>query len=210
MEAKFYEEMQSFLSKFTFLSAHGVNSTLSFNAFLGNVFVNLNADLGHVPPPPLNENHAENQTSTRIKPSKARRRRRRERERALNKKHWIDCDDDLVPGDSNCDEDENMIENAPNYLDDMSSLSDKTPLMANSSDLNVQYNSHCDNSTKATSFNTNHTYESKYWDQFHAMLKSVSESVEKSTTLMTSSSAQCAQNGNKFYHEEAVPQNIYR
>ena len=91
----------------------------------------------------------------------------------------------------------------------MSSLSDKTPLMANSSDLNVQYNSHCDNSTKATSFNTNHTYESKYWDQFHAMLKSVSESVEKSTTLMTSSSAQCAQNGNKFYHEEALPQTFY-
>ena len=45
MEAKCYDELQSFLSKITFLCVHGVNTTLKVNSFLGNVYVNLNADL---------------------------------------------------------------------------------------------------------------------------------------------------------------------
>ena len=46
MAAVQIEEIHSFISKFHYLSENGVNATLSFHTFNGNIGLSFNVDLG--------------------------------------------------------------------------------------------------------------------------------------------------------------------
>ena len=133
MEAKCYDELQSFLSKFTFLCVHGVNATLNINSFLGNVYVNLNADLGPTHPQVIpHDRQEEIRPFPHVKPSRLWRRKRRQRERAIAKE-FIDAHvSSVMKGDTcntvTCDEVESSMEDGQTLLDDGRSLSDQTPI----------------------------------------------------------------------------------
>ena len=199
MEAKCYDELQSFLSKFTFLCVHGVNATLNVNSFLGNVYVNLNADLGPTHPLVIPHDQEEFRPYPHVKPSRLRRRKRRQRKRAIAKE-FIDAHDNSVMKDDacdtvTCDEVESSIEDGHTLLDDSRSLSDQTPIMANTSDAVIQF----DNSS-ATSSSCIANIDSKCWDQVSLMSKSMSSSIENSFSATTSSSISGILNGIKPSH----------
>ena len=86
MAASQYEEIQSFLSKFMFLSQLGLNANMSLNSFCGNLCVNFNVDLGMVQQPaPFNHF----KPSPQCKPSRLRRRQRRRQERGSSSNNVV-------------------------------------------------------------------------------------------------------------------------
>ena len=70
------QELQSFLGKFNHLWYSGFEADLHVRCFAGQAFINLQAGLGHVQPPP--PDHAQQKE---VSPSRHRRRHRREQER---------------------------------------------------------------------------------------------------------------------------------
>ena len=81
MAANYYEEVHSFISKFSFLCAHGVNANLQFNNSDGNVSVCLKAELNSIASP---STFRVQPKPPHCKPSKVRRRRRRQCSRDEN------------------------------------------------------------------------------------------------------------------------------
>ena len=197
MEVRCYDELQSFLSKLTFLSGHGVNATLNINSFLGNIYVNLSADLGHIHSLVVPRKEEETRSTPHVKPSRVRRRKRRQRERAIAKE-MIDAHVDRVVNGDTCDEVESAMEDGQNLIDDSRSLTDQTPTMtlAKSSHSSIQpYNA-----TKPTTANI----DLKCWDQLSMMSKRMSSPIENCFSLASSSSISGTLNGIKPSHGPAL------
>ena len=115
MYAAQYEEILSFISKFSYLSGQCINSNLNLSSYRGHVSVGLNVDLGSMMPPPFHGNHSK--PSTRTKSSQICRRRRRQKERNLSshkvshKKEVLQNDvADLVISDDYDSTDEMLIQ----------------------------------------------------------------------------------------------------
>ena len=78
MAAVQIEEIHSFISKFHYLSKNGVNATLSFHTFDGNIGLSFNVDLGTAR---IQEATAYKNKGSHFNAARARRRRRREKAR---------------------------------------------------------------------------------------------------------------------------------
>ena len=71
-----FDEIQSFISKFCFISGQCLNANLNLNSFNGHIYASLNVELGKMPSPT-------NIPAFHEKPSRIRRRRRRQNMRNL-------------------------------------------------------------------------------------------------------------------------------
>ena len=71
-----FDEMQSFISKFCYISGQCLNANLNFSSVNGHIYATLNVELGKMPIPT-------NIPAFHEKPSKIRRRRRRQNLRNL-------------------------------------------------------------------------------------------------------------------------------
>ena len=68
-------ELATFINEFMRLNSSGINAKLELQSYCGKVFVNINAELGFLSPPPSSVFSAH--SANYYKPSRARRRRRR-------------------------------------------------------------------------------------------------------------------------------------
>ena len=203
--AALYDELQSFLAKFTQLCNDGIPSSLNCNNYYGDIIINFNANLGSVNRP-NNQQYAS--SKKHVKPSQFRRRKKREKAR---------CDDSLstqsvakedlssliqpqeiisptVEETIGIDQNgEKTIEIVDNLLDAQIALKtknfDDTPADSDNflpEPLQPTIVTHDECSSNAVEGELYYNgcpdgTSPQYWEQFHSMLSSLVSSMEKSS-----------------------------